>query len=37
MMGLPRAWVAYAAAAVVTYCLLEIGQGASVNFIYFQF
>jgi hypothetical protein len=37
MMGLPRAALAYAAAALVTYCLLEIGQGAPVNFIYFQF
>ncbi len=31
-----RAWAA-GAAAVAVYCVLEVGRGAPVNFIYFQF
>jgi len=39
MNGLSRPYPALAAGAAVlaVYCLLEVGQGAPVNFIYFQF
>ena len=33
----PRAGVAFAAAVVAAFCVLEIGNGTPVNFIYFQF
>jgi D-alanyl-lipoteichoic acid acyltransferase DltB (MBOAT superfamily) len=33
----PRASVAVAAAIVAAFCVLEVGSGAPVNFIYFQF
>jgi alginate O-acetyltransferase complex protein AlgI len=33
----PLAAIAYGLAAASTYCLLEIGQGEPLNFIYFQF
>jgi alginate O-acetyltransferase complex protein AlgI len=33
----PHPAIAYGLAAVATYCLLEIGQGEPLNFIYFQF
>jgi hypothetical protein len=33
----PRAGVAVAAAMVAAFCVLEVGRGAPVNFIYFQF
>jgi len=36
-MKTPRASIAYGAAVLGAYCLLEIGQGAPINFIYFQF
>jgi alginate O-acetyltransferase complex protein AlgI len=33
----PRAGIAYAMAIVAAFCILEVGKGAPVNFIYFQF
>ena len=33
----PRPAFAAGGAALAVYCLLEVGQGAPVNFIYFQF
>jgi alginate O-acetyltransferase complex protein AlgI len=33
----PRPALAAGGAALAVYCLLEVGQGAPVNFIYFQF
>jgi len=33
----PQPWFAAAAASLSIYCILEVGRGAPVNFIYFQF
>jgi alginate O-acetyltransferase complex protein AlgI len=33
----PRPVLAVGGAVLAVYCLLEVGQGAPVNFIYFQF
>jgi hypothetical protein len=33
----PQPWFAAAAASLSIYCVLEVGRGAPVNFIYFQF
>jgi D-alanyl-lipoteichoic acid acyltransferase DltB (MBOAT superfamily) len=33
----PQPWFAAAAASLSVYCILEVGRGAPVNFIYFQF
>jgi D-alanyl-lipoteichoic acid acyltransferase DltB (MBOAT superfamily) len=33
----PRPWFAAAAASLSIYCIFEVGRGAPVNFIYFQF
>jgi D-alanyl-lipoteichoic acid acyltransferase DltB (MBOAT superfamily) len=33
----PRPGVAFAMAVVAAFCVLEVGKGAPVNFIYFQF
>jgi D-alanyl-lipoteichoic acid acyltransferase DltB (MBOAT superfamily) len=37
LMARPCPAVAYGMAALAAFCLLELGQGISVNFIYFQF
>ena len=36
-MSKPQPWLAAAAASLSVYCLLEVGRGAPLNFIYFQF
>jgi hypothetical protein len=33
----PSPVLALAAAALAAYCILQVGQGAPLNFIYFQF
>jgi hypothetical protein len=33
----PRPWLAALAASLAVYCVLEVGRGAPVSFIYFQF
>ncbi len=33
----PQPWMAVAAASLSIYCVLEVGRGAPLNFIYFQF
>ncbi len=36
-MSKPQPWLAAAAASLSVYCLLKVGSGAPLNFIYFQF
>jgi len=33
----PRPWLAFGAAALAVCCILEVGRGPPLNFIYFQF
>jgi hypothetical protein len=33
----PRPAIAWALGALAAYCVLEVGRGAPLNFIYFQF
>ena len=37
VMARPRPVIAYGTAALAAFCLLELGRGVPVNFIYFQF
>ena len=37
MRPMPWRWIAVATAGVMSYCLLEVGNGPPLNFIYFQF
>jgi D-alanyl-lipoteichoic acid acyltransferase DltB (MBOAT superfamily) len=36
-ISISRPWLAMAAASLSIYCVLEVGRGAPVSFIYFQF
>ena len=36
-MTTPRPALAAGAAVLAAYCILEVGKGAPLNFIYFQF